>query len=232
MPNAIDIATLEEQKPYPITFCYVFVEYGHPEAAVWLQYWKAAISHTYPDCAWATLPYQTPQSSFVAARCQAYAKMRQLVRGNLVFLDVDCLAYSRCDPFVDDFDIGLTTSEKTWPLMPFNGGVIFSKDTPGAQAFFDRVKEGSNNIAEGMQDWWLDQLSMRLAYDQMKDDKVKFKIFPHEMYNFVPDGPQATDAYFVHCKGDRKYLLRQYLATILGTDHFKFHNPNIPRQVT
>jgi hypothetical protein len=203
------------------TFCYAHVDYGKEEYNKLVDYWKISISKTYPDCNIGTVSFYTPEETFIPARTMMYKRLRNEVRGNLIFLDTDIIAYNRLPSnfWEEDFDIGLTNNDKTWPLMPFNGGVVFSKDTDAAKEYFELMELASCNVAEGLPGWWTDQLAQRLCYDQLKE-KVKFKIFHHKLYNFIPETAQATEAYFVHCKGPRKHLMRQYLASLLGTDHF------------
>lgn len=209
---------------FPITFCYVYVDYGKEEWDEYVAYFLASIQYTYSDCGLSTIHYKVDFNGFIPARTQAYAKMRRNVRGNLIMLDLDVIAYQYCDPFIEDFDVGLTDSHYQRPLMPFNAGVMFFKDTPGAQKFLDLVMEISCNIPQGLDSWWVDQIAMRIAYEQLKGE-VKFKIFPHELYNFTPEnGVQATEAYFIHLKGDRKHMMRQYLACVIGTDHFELNS--------
>ena len=204
----------------PMTFCYSYVDYGMEEDNQALKYFKASVATTYPDCAWAEIPFKCSFDALIPVRTQAYAKMRRSIRGNIIFIDTDIICYKRVNPFEVDFDVGLTDSFKTWPLMPFNGGIKFVKDTPAAQTYMDLVMEIACNTCEGISGWWTDQLAMRLAYEMLKNE-VNFKIFPHQLFNFTPEGVQATDAYFVHLKGDRKQYMRQYLATVLETDHFE-----------
>jgi len=204
----------------PMTFCFSYVNYGKEDSNQALKYFKASIATTYPNCAWAEIPFKCDFDALIPVRTQAYAKMRRSIRGNIVFIDPDVIAYKRVNPFEVDFDVGLTDSFKTWPMMPFNGGIQFMKDTPGAQRWIDLVMEIACNTCEGIPGWWTDQLAMRLAYEMLKNE-IKIKIFPHELFNFTPEGVQATDAYFVHLKGDRKQYMRQYLATVLETDHFE-----------
>lgn len=222
--------------PYPMTFCYWICDYGDSAVSEWVEYFKASIGTLYPDCGYATIPGKVDKDGFMRGRSQIYRKLREGIAGNLIFSDVDVVAFNRLpkDHWDGDWEIGITDSEKTWPLMPFNGGIVFAKDTPGALEFYELFQKTVNDIPEGLVvngDWWVDQLALNYCYMALKD-RVKFKIFPWQMYNFFPDGEQATDAYFVHCKGpERKHLLRQYLATLLGTDHFSFQAHNKPREV-
>jgi hypothetical protein len=98
--------------------------------------------------------------------------------------------------------------------MPFNAGVQFYKDTPGAQKYLDTVMEIAHDIPQGVAPWFVNQMAMRLAYEMLRGE-IKVKIFPHALYNFVPDIVQPTEAYFVHLKGQRKSMVREYLRPVL-----------------
>lgn len=148
---------------------------------------------------------------FPLIMAQNYAKLRRSIRGNLAFFDVDIVAYNPCDPFDEDFDIGLTDCDDLWPMQPFNAGVQFVKDTPGAQKYLDMVMEMTFAIPGNMDPWYCQQISMGTVYHMLKNE-VKFAIFPHEKYNFTPAGLsfEETDAYFVHARGPRKNLHYEY----------------------
>ena len=204
----------KDHPPAPITFGYVFVDFGDPGWKMLVQGFRLALGTLYPDCRVATVSFQTEKALVPMVGTQAYAKMRRSFRGNLVFLDPDVITYRRCDPFEEDFDVGLTDSRETWPIMPFNAGVQFYKDTPGAQKYLDTVMEIAHDIPQGVSPWFSNQMAMRLAYEMLRGE-VKFKIFPHAHYNFVPDIVQPTEAYFVHLKGARKSMVREYLVPVL-----------------
>lgn len=141
---------------------------------------------------------------------QMYAKYRRSIRGNLCLVDLDVLAYRPADMFAVDFEVGLTDCDDLWPGQPFNAGVQFYKDTPGAQKFCDTVAEITWAIPGNMDPWYSYQLATRVAYDMLKHE-VNFVIFPHDRYNFTPtDGFVETDAYFVHSRGDRKNMQFDY----------------------
>lgn len=198
----------------PITFGYVFVDFGDEAWRMLVQGFRLALATLYPNCVVATVGFDADKSLVPMIGTQAYAKMRRSFRGDMIFLDPDVIAYRPCDPFEADFDVGLTDSRETWPIMPFNAGVQFYKDTPGAQKYLDTVMEIAHDIPQGVAPWFSNQMAMRLAYEMLRGE-VKFKIFPHELYNFVPDIVQPTDAYFVHLKGARKSMVREYLVPVL-----------------
>jgi hypothetical protein len=203
-----------ERPPVPITFGYVFVNYGDEAWGLLVQGFRLALATLYPDCRVATIDLDVDKDFVPMVGTQVLAKLRRSFRGNMAFLDPDVIAYRRCDPFDADFDVGLTDSRETWPIMPFNAGVQFYKDTPGAQKYLDTVMEIAHDIPQGVYPWFTNQMAMRLAYEMLRGE-VKFKIFPHALYNFVPDIVQPTDAYFVHLKGQRKSMVREYLRPVL-----------------
>ena len=153
------------------------------------------------------------------------AKARRDYRGPMMFLDIDVLAYYPIpkDFWTGNWDIALSKRDHDeWPLMQFNEGVFFANDTPGAQQFLNVYADAANKVSKGLADfpggWWISQLALTHAYEATKYT-VNIKILDHAKFNFIPDKPVATNAYFIHFKGDRKKLMRQYLAGLLGTDY-------------
>jgi hypothetical protein len=208
------VASAEQHPTVPITFGYVFVNFGDEAWGLLVQGFRLALATLYSDCRVATVAFDVGKGFVPMVGTQAFAKMRRSFRGNMVFLDPDVIAYRRCDPFDGDFDVGLTDSRETWPIMPFNAGVQFYKDTPGAQKYLDTVMEIAHDIPQGVEPWFSNQMAMRLAYEMLRGE-IKFKIFPHALYNYVPEVFAPTDAYFVHLKGQRKSMVREYLKPVL-----------------
>ena len=176
---------------------------------------KLAMKELYPECplAWSEFNIQSSQhvSQIIA---QYYAKTRRTLRGNIVYIEADVVCNKVCDPFEADFDIGLPDSKDMWAMMPFNPGVMFVKDTPGAQRFLDTTMEYALHIPGNFPAWYAYQLALAAAYALLKDE-VNIKIFPHAEYNWSPDVYAPTDAYFVHLKGDRKKMQRDYIVPIV-----------------
>lgn len=195
--------------PAAVTFAFAFVDYGDVLWRQILNSFKLSLHTVYKNCNIANVPFECAKEDFNKAYLQTYAKMRRSIRGNITFLDTDVIANRYCDPYTEDFDVGLTDSAITYPLMPFNAGVLFTKDTPGAQLFMDAVMEYANQQPDAPY-WYLNQIAMYTAYLNLKD-RVKFKIFPNALYNHTPDEAGPTDAYFVHLKGQRKHLVLPYL---------------------
>jgi len=201
----------------PFTACYVLAWSKEMEAErkAWenlIATAQTSIKLTYPGANVLTsdLGSISQGVAFPIVVAQVYAVFRRSVRGNLMFLDADVLAYNRTDPFALDFDVGLTDCEDLWPMQPFNAGVQFVKDTPGAQLFCDTAAELAAACPGNMQPWYAYQLAMRIAYDMLKD-RVKFVVFPYDRFNFTPESDfEETDAYFVHSRGQRKALQFEY----------------------
>jgi len=198
-----------EAPPADVTFAYAFVDYGDITWRRIVNSFKLSLHTVYKSCNLANIPFECAKDDFIKAYLQSYSKMRRSVRGNITFLDTDIVANRYCDPYTEDFDVGLTDSTITYPLMPFNAGVMFTKDTPGAQLYIDAVMEYANQQPDAPY-WYLNQIAMYTAYLNLKD-RVKFKIFPNALYNYTPDADAPTDAYFVHLKGNRKHLVLPYL---------------------
>lgn len=203
---------------FPFTTCYVFgwAPEIEKERKAWEQMvhnFKASLAYTYPTSKVCNidLTLDNPRQ-FPLFMAQAYAKFRRSLRGNLLMADVDIVAYNPADPFSEDFDVGLTDCEDLWPMMPFNAGVQFYKDTPGAQKYLDLVMQLACAMPSNTDHWYMQQLAMSQAFHMLKDE-VKFLIFPYEEYNFTPlsNMYEETDAYFVHARGQRKNLHVEYV---------------------
>ena len=140
----------------------------------------------------------------MAARAQRYAELRKEVRGNLILCDTDIEAKKPFEDWGGQWEIGLTESQEKTPLMPFNGGMIFAKDSPGAQHFLDEVRWAANIIPQGFQYlWYIDQLA--LGYVAKGNPVVK--VFGAEC-NYIPRfNGDKPDVYFMHYKGNRKAWL-------------------------
>ena len=244
MTNSENMGSQEQdQKVVPIRpgieklkIVYLYKDYGpdivHPatgkpcqeDLQTALAYFRSSCSKTYPNCEFLVCSTEAKFEEFLRGRAQIYAQARREYRGPMMFLDIDVLAYY---PLPKDFwegnwDIALTRSTADWPLMQFNEGVIFANDTPGAMQFLNSYAEAANKVSKGLADfpggWWITQLALTHAYEKLKH-VVDIKVLDHEKFNFIPDKPIATNAYFIHFKGERKKLMRQYLAGLLGTDY-------------
>ena len=203
----------------PFTFASAFM--WSPEANAQKPAWMAlvagmrmALGKIYPDCPHAWSEFTIDSAKHIAlVLAQFYAKTRRTARGNLVYIEADVVCNKRCNPFEADFDIGICDSKEKWPMMPFNPGVMFAKDTPGAQKFLDTAMEYASHIPLGFSAWYAYQVGLSHAYLVLKD-KVNIKVFPHAEYNWSPDVYAPTDAYFIHLKGPRKGMQGEYLAAI------------------
>lgn len=180
---------------------------------------RESVNRVYPDMKLLKAMFTCPKDVVMAARTDIYDTMRRTYRGNLIFLDTDIIFLR---PLPRDFwdgpwSVGLVGSRVATLLMPFNGGVIFSKDTVESQKFFSDVKAASTDVSQGLinNNWFIDQLAMRYAYEQQT--KATFKTFPWSHYNYTPDlDPRDFDrdepeAHIVHLKGNRKHLMPHYL---------------------
>jgi len=204
----------------PMTFAWAFawtpqVEQQRKGWEALIQGFKLAMGTVYPDCGVATTEVQGENGRQVPLLlAQLYARMRRTIRGPMVILEADVVCNKRCDPFEVDFDIGLTDCQDKWPMMPFNAGVMFVRDTPNAQRFLDTAMEYACNIPQNCDPWYLYQFGLSHAYLALKDE-INIKIFPYEEYNYTPGVYAPTDAYFVHLKGDRKKMQRDYILPLL-----------------
>ena len=209
----------EGQQKGPITFvqCFSWTPEAEKQRPAWeslIMGCKLAHQAIYPDCSFIEMGFNCPNSRMVPLGLfQMYAKMRRTLRGPLVFIEPDIVCNKRCDPFEAYFDIGIPDTEAHWPMMPFNPGVLFVRDTEPAQKFLDTVMEYSCSFPQNGDPWYLTQLGLSHAYLVLKDT-VKITIFPYEEYNHAPNIYAPTDAYFVHLKGNRKKLQRDFVLPI------------------
>jgi len=204
----------------PMTFAWGFAwtPQLEPQRAAWenlIRGFKLALGTVYPDCGVATIEVTCDDSRHVPlALAQVYAKLRRTVRGPMVIIETDVVCNARCNPFEADFDIGLTDCQDRWPMMPFNAGVIFIRDTPAAQRFLDTAMEYACNVPQNCDQWYAYQFGLSHAYLALKDE-VNIKIFPHEQYNATPSVFEPTDAYFIHLKGQRKSMQRDFVLDLV-----------------
>jgi len=209
-----------DAKPGPFTFVSAFM--WSPEANAQKVAWqhlitgmKLAAGEVYPDCPMYWSEFSIGSAQHVSqVLAQYYAKARRTLRGNVVFIEADVVCIKRCDPFEAEFDIGLPDARDKWAMMPFNPGVMFIKDTPSAQRFLDATMEYASHIPGNFPAWYAYQLALGYSYLALKDE-VNIKIFPHEQYNWPPDVYAPTDAYFVHLKGARKAMQRDYIVPLI-----------------
>jgi len=208
-----------EVAPYTFVSLFVWTPKVEQQRLGWeklIQGHKLAANITHPKAAvmQSTFKLDDDFNLVPGLASQYYAKMRRSVAGNIVFTDVDVVAYRPCDPFQHDFDVGLTDCADQWPSMPFNAGVMFARDTPKAQEFYDTAMEATMQFPANMNPWYAYQVGLRTAYDMLKH-RVNFRTFPHALFNYVPEIVAPTDAYFVHLKGQRKNMMREYIVPVL-----------------
>ena len=211
-----------KQGPFSFASVFMWTPETNKQKAAWQQLiagMKMAANAVYPDCPFLWSEFNIDRAEHVSlVTAQFYAKTRRTVRGNLAYIEADVVCNRACDPFEADFDIGICDAKAGWGLMPFNPGVMFMKDTPGAQRFLDTVMEHTTNEPfKGpypFPGWYAYQLAVAYTYLALKDE-VNIKVFPHAEYNWSPDVYAPTDAYFIHLKGNRKHMQRDYVTPIL-----------------
>ena len=198
--------------------CFMWSPEAEQHKAVWQQLitgMKLAAGAVYPDSkfAWSECKINSaPHVSQVIGGL--YSKARRELRGDVAVIEVDVVCNRACDPFEDDFDIGLCDAKDKWAMMPFNPGVMFLKDTPGCQRFLDETARYATHIPGNFPAWYAYQLAVGYAYMALKDE-VRVKVFPNSEYNWAPDVYAPTDAYFIHLKGERKKMQRDYVLPII-----------------
>ena len=202
------------------TFFIAYQERGNAEAQQIKTWCIQCLQVTYPSSVIYIGEVTGNKHLFINGRVKSYAQARRQIRGPLVFLDTDIVALCPIpNIWSETFDVGLTKGNLPleYNLQPYNGGMIFSQDTPGAQYFCDYIEQVCLNTMEGvyMDKWFVDQLAMGKAWDTQQD-KIKFKVFEKE-YNYFPtEENDHGPAYFMHFKGDRKNFMKLHVDQVLN----------------
>ena len=185
----------------PLTIGYFHNDYGHGAPS---PLFLRTLEHHYPHARIVNCAISCPEHLAMAARTQAYAQLRRSMVGDLILLDTDIIAGKPVDVFeTDGWDIGVTRTLEETPLMRYNGGVIFLRDSDVARSFMADVQYHATVVPEdfGPSMWYVDQLA--LTYVAKGNPRVK--AFTGE-YNYVPKTPRDTPeiAYFLHYKGKKR----------------------------
>ena len=90
------------------------------------------------------------------------------------------------------------------PNMPFNTGVMFSRD----KAFWCECYDWLKTQPADRQDWWGDQLSVAEIANQ---HRYHVLVLPSEEFNWTPkDRAEVSDARIWHYKGERKEWMLEH----------------------
>lgn len=151
-----------------------------------------------------------------------------------VFLDSDVVVNREpAAVFGEAFDVGLTW-RSGMPESRFNGGVIFAAPGDRAGAFLQRVLACYDALAadprfggEAVRSWWGDQYALASAVghrefagrrtEGLVVAGARTRFFPCSEYNVTMDrgvpysAEETRRKFFLHFKGDRKNLQKQYL---------------------
>ncbi|TAM46400.1 MAG: hypothetical protein EPN55_05440 [Gammaproteobacteria bacterium] len=138
---------------------------------------------------------------------------------DVVFLDTDIIVQKDLSPvFSEDFDIGLTRRYKPvrdlngYDLaaeMPYNTGVMFSRAS--GIPFWNKAYEHCLTLPKQDQEWWGDQVSIKVAADTTD---LKLKEFPCDIYNYTPrtQDEDVSNKFVLHFKGPhRKEWMLKFL---------------------
>ncbi len=143
------------------------------------------------------------------------AHLAALERPACVILDTDVIVQRSLAPvFERPFDVALTvrheavkTLDKTQnltPEMPYNTGVMFSREPRFWKAALERCRA----LPGKQHDWWGDQLSVKQVADSGQFNVVEL---PCEVYNYSPstENEDVSERHVVHYKGARKLWMKQ-----------------------
>ena len=130
------------------------------------------------------------------------------LRGEWVNLDTDIIVKKDlADVFNLDFDVALTKRESPildsngfdiTTIMPYNGGVIFSRN----HLFWQDALRKIESLNHEQHDWWGDQVAIKLVADTNYYNIVEL---PCDEYNYTPsNAEERKDVYVYHFKGQRK----------------------------
>lgn len=137
----------------------------------------------------------------------------------VIYLDTDVVIQSNLDHvFDDDFDVAFTKrnspiktkEEDLTEDMPYNGGVVFSRN----KDFWKDCHEVCKKLPLRRQNWFGDQIAMAIV---AKTGKYKIKEFPVE-YNFSPKNfnEDVSSMKIVHYKGERKVWMALKYQDVTG----------------
>jgi len=130
------------------------------------------------------------------------------LRGHWVTLDTDMIIKKDLSHvFNQDFDVALTRrygvimdaeGNDVVKLMPYNAGVMFSKN----HEFWIEALNKLKSLDRKAHEWYGDQLAIKLMADT---DNYKVLELSCDEYNYTPkDKEERKDVYVYHFKGQRK----------------------------
>lgn len=161
----------------------------------------------------------------ITAKALTMARIGMDSSVNWALSDIDVVWQWDIEPlFEGDWDVGLMWRGN--PGMPINAGLVMSKPTPGARAFWEKfslVISALPRLADG---WWSEQLAFGVMVggecrpgDTITSGGGRVKIFScDEIFPAVPE-TQVTPVpgYAVHFKGPKaKDAMESYARAILN----------------
>lgn len=160
--------------------------------------------------------------------------LRDTDYGNTVFIDPDVLVQRNPEVIFD----GSADLMVTWRFsgQPVNAGVLFV-DGRGDRAmtvnFFDRCLEVAESLSAEDKTWGADQIALaavtrlgefgRTPPERLTLSGIRVRVLPCKMFNYsepkvnrLPVLKPAPQPYFLHFKGIRKIVMRDFSSSILG----------------
>lgn len=151
---------------------------------------------------------------------------------HVAFVDPDVIFQDDINPmFDDDFDIGLTWRDNMGQLsesMPFNTGIVLTKNSQQAQQFWDNGSKAILAANEQIKTWYGDQLFIANAIgianyesrtsDFITNNGINFKVFPCQQYNYSPINDEPMRIIANTSTDDCETMVRLKNKTML---HFK-----------
>ena len=151
---------------------------------------------------------------------------------NVLFLDADLLLTKQFP--VNRTGYGLTV---TWRkdmgdlsnLMPYNYGVLGAKKRPSTVAAFAWMASHITRQGEKQQKWYGNQVALRELVGAPQDKKktwithpwfdIDVHYLPCDIYNYTPKSlnEDISEKTAIHCKGDRKDMLKHYYDRIMAS---------------
>lgn len=158
---------------------------------------------------------------------------------HILFLDADTIV-RKPFPFGDEDlyvtwrdHVGVRDGQKVQgiaALMPINYGVLGVVNSPAVVEAFYWLRTRILKMSQKHQDWYGNQLAIadlvasrpdgdvaerRIAWTLADEGTpIRVRWLPCDTWNYTPEGEgeDVSDKAIVHCKGDRKDLLRHYAA--------------------
>lgn len=149
--------------------------------------------------------------NLITLKALAFARYGLQAERNAVYTDMDVLWLKDPAPLFDaDFDVAVIKRKAPpYPIMPYNGGLMLAKPTPGARLFWKTYHSLVTNSPECIKGWWVEQIVMatllginRRIGETVEYEGAKILVMDAHKTCRVPKGDDKGEgAYALHFKG-------------------------------